>query len=488
MNNWFDHILYNTRTIADQPAIVMEDRAVTYGMLGAGIERCARRIAGLSIAPGTPVAILVRNPLRHLILSFALFRLGLPSISLEQSQSGVARLDLPIVLGDADARTALGFGRPVVDVTDEWFAADIPAPHDMPAGFSDHAQVCHISLTSGSTGEARRVSHSVTGIGRRVFEKYLGAIDSCRRSVLCMMGLSSNYGFTTACATLVAGKTLCFADQPYQAVRMIELYAIDFAMMSTEQLLSVTRVAKKSAAQLRSLETVWFGGSAPTRVLLEAAAIHLCRNINCRYGASEAGLIARATAREMLALPGFVGHIVPGIEVGVFDDAGHRRAAGDVGHIRVRHDRPDDGSPGAAPSPASWVDLGDRGWTDPDGRIFLVDRAADIDAAGAGSGTRRLSPVHEIEHLLRLEWDMADAAAVAGPPGQPGTPQQIWVGIVGNEGASADALEAQLRARGLDCAIRLVDLKAIPRGLNGKVNRAQLKAAILAAMPAAGRS
>jgi long-chain acyl-CoA synthetase len=488
MNNWFDHILFNTRTIAEQPAIVMEDRAVTYGMLGAGIERCARRIAGLTIAPGTPVAILVRNPLRHLILSFALFRLGLPSLSLEHNQRGIETLDLPLILGDADARNALGFGRPVADVTDDWFAADVPAPQNMPAGFSAPTQVCHISLTSGSTGEARRVSHSVAGIGRRVFEKYLGNIDACRRSVLCMMGLSSNYGFTTSCATLVAGKTLCFADQPYQAVRMIELYAIDFAMMSTEQLLAVTRVAKKSAAQLRSLETIWFGGSAPTRALLEAAAIHLCKNVNCRYGASESGLIARASAREMLAMPGFAGHIVPGIDVGIFDDNGHRRAVNEVGAIRIRHGQADGALPEAQARPTPWVDLGDRGWIDAEGRIFLVDRAADIDATGAQDGTRLLSPVHEIEHTLRLEWDMADAAAVAGPAGQPGTPQQIWIGIVGNEGASAEAFETLLRARGIDCAIKLIELKSIPRGLNGKVNRTQLKTAILAAMPLAGQS
>jgi hypothetical protein len=69
-----------------------------------------------------------------------------------------------------------------------------------------------------------------------------------------------------------------------------------------------------------------------------------------------------------------------------------------------------------------------------------------------------------------------------GPAGQAGTPPQVWIGIVGNEGARADALEAMLRARGSDCAIRLIELNAIPRGLNGKVNRAQLKAAILAEM------
>ena len=52
MNNWFDHILFHTRAQPDSPAIVMEDRAVTYGMLGAAIERCARRIAALNLHAG----------------------------------------------------------------------------------------------------------------------------------------------------------------------------------------------------------------------------------------------------------------------------------------------------------------------------------------------------------------------------------------------------------------------------------------------------
>ena len=43
-----------------------------------------------------------------------------------------------------------------------------------------------------------------------------------------------------------------------------------------------------------------------------------------------------------------------------------------------------------------------------------------------------------------------------------------------------------LRARGIDNSIRLLDLKAIPRGANGKVNRAQLKAVMLAATAGVG--
>ena len=57
MNNWFECILLHARAQPQTPAMVMEDRTVTYGMLGAAIERCARRIAALNIAPDGLVAV-----------------------------------------------------------------------------------------------------------------------------------------------------------------------------------------------------------------------------------------------------------------------------------------------------------------------------------------------------------------------------------------------------------------------------------------------
>jgi hypothetical protein len=92
----------------------------------------------------------------------------------------------------------------------------------------------------------------------------------------------------------------------------------------------------------------------------------------------------------------------------------------------------------------------------------------------------RVSPVHEVEHLLRLEWDATDAAAVLVEDGA-GEQPQIWIGIVDNKGASAEKIAAAARLRGIGYVIRLFDLTAIPRGANGKVNRPQLKTLLLAA-------
>ena len=101
-------------------------------------------------------------------------------------------------------------------------------------------------------------------------------IDVNWNRVLCLPGLSSSFGFMTCCAALATGRTVCFAESPYQAIRVIELFAIDFVMASTEQLLALARVARKSGARLKSLRTISFGGSVPTRTLLEVVLVGRC--------------------------------------------------------------------------------------------------------------------------------------------------------------------------------------------------------------------
>lgn len=472
MNNWFDCILYHTRAQPETPAMVMEDRTVTYGMLGAAIERCARRIVALNIAPEGLVAVQIKNPIRDLTVSLALFRIGLRSISVVHGQPGIEHMTFAAVLGDRDAARFFDAGARLIEVTDAWFGEDVAAGGDLPAGAFAGGQVCRVSLTSGATGTPKAVSHRVADVGRRAL-KFMGLNWTF---ALCMPGLSSAFGFTTACMTLAAGRTLCFAESPFQAIRMIDLFSIDFIRCSTEQLAALTRAARKSGAHLRSLRNIWVGGSVPTRVLLEAAMIHLCKDVYCFYGASETGTIAGIEAREVLLNPGLVGHVQPGVEVGIFDASGKRCSVGEIGAVKTRL-CDDESSPASVAKP--WIDLGDLGWIAADGRLYVMGRSGDVDSP-RDTPAGRVSPVHEVEHLLRLEWDLTDAAAVLVEDGS-GEQPQIWIGVVDNRGASAEKIAAAARLRGIGYALRLFDLKAIPRGANGKVSRAQLKTLLLAA-------
>jgi acyl-coenzyme A synthetase/AMP-(fatty) acid ligase len=433
-------------------------------MLKFGIERCARRLVDLDIGRHGPIAVLVANPIRHLTLCFALFRLGIPSISLEHGQSGIRSMTFAAVLGDGQAAAAVDPGNRLIETSDEWFADDLPASSIAPAGFSDPTQPCRISLTSGATGLPKLVEHPIESYSDRI----LRHIDLNWRRVLCMPGLSSNWGFLTSCAALATGRTVCFAGSPFQAMRMIELYAIDFIMASTEQLLVLAHAARTTGAQPQSLRTIWFGGTVPTRTLLESAMIYLCNDILCRYAASETGLIAQTTAREMLRKPGLVGRVVPGVEVRIFEPDGQSCPPGKVGLVKVK----------AASGPAHtngdgttqhWIDLGDLGWMDTEGCLYVVGRVTD-----AGTADTQLSPVHEIEHILRLECDLIDAAAVLVDHGA--AERQTWIGIVGATDLTPEKLAPILAARGFHAPIKLFSLPVIPRGSNGKVNRPQLKA------------
>jgi acyl-CoA synthetase (AMP-forming)/AMP-acid ligase II len=477
MQNWFDHILYHTRAQPEMPAIVMEDRAVTYGMLKTGADRCARRVANLGLTGDAPVAVLVENQIRHLTLCLALLWAGIPSISLVDSQLVITDMKFVAVLGDEAAKAVVGPGHRFIEITDDWFATDLVGGHP-PTAFSDSLQICRVNLTSGTTGEPKIVKFTIADIGCR--------IDALIRfnwnKLLCLPGLASSWGFWTACATLAAGGTLYFSASPFQSIRMIELFSIDYVMASTEQLLALTRTARKSGAHLASLHIVETGGTMVTRALLENATMFVCKDVYCRYGASEAGAMARAPARDVISRPGFAGHVLPGVEMAVVDSSGKVCLPGEVGTIRSRRD-PCSGvpTPSGKAENTSWVDLGDLGWMSADGELYVLGRSAEVAALNSQDiSAHQISPIHEVEHLFRLEWDATDAAAILASDRVDRTKPQIWVGHVDCKDANAEQFETLIRSKGFDYAIRLFPMPRIPRGVNGKVNRLKLKASMLA--------
>src|SRR5437868_13825247 len=136
MKNWFDHILYHARMQPQRPAIVLVDRAITYGMFAAGIEGCARRLAPMNFGGGAPVAIAVKSPLRQVVLSFALMRIGVPSLSLVSAAQLTKDTAVAAVLADSDGGQPAASPPCTIAVTDDWFAPDATQASFLPPGFS----------------------------------------------------------------------------------------------------------------------------------------------------------------------------------------------------------------------------------------------------------------------------------------------------------------------------------------------------------------
>ena len=93
--------------------------------------------------------------------------------------------------------------------------------------------------------------------------------------------------------------------------------------------------------------------------------------------------------------------------------------------------------------------------------------------------------VHQADSWLR------PAGALVHANGEPlstrmtaGKPQ-LWIGVVNNRDATVAKVQAALARRGMTHAVRLFELLFVPRGISGKVNRDQLKAALLTSKPGA---
>ncbi len=79
--NFVDMILYYARIQPEKPAVILPDRVVTYGMMGAGIRSVATAISEASLNSGQTVAVRIESESRHLIVVSALYRLGIVSVS-----------------------------------------------------------------------------------------------------------------------------------------------------------------------------------------------------------------------------------------------------------------------------------------------------------------------------------------------------------------------------------------------------------------------
>ncbi len=134
------------------------------------------------------------------------------------------------------------------------------------------------------------------------------------------------------------------------------------------------------------------------------------------YASTEAGLITVASSADALARPGTAGRPAGAAEVRIYDESGRPCAPGEIGMIYGRqpaypdftyHNLPD---ARRAIERDGLVTLGDVGYLDADGYLFVCDRGADM----VLSGGVNIYPA-EIEHaLLRLP-GVLDCAVIGVP-------------------------------------------------------------------------
>jgi long-chain acyl-CoA synthetase len=200
--------------------------------------------------------------------------------------------------------------------------------------------------------------------------------------------------------------------------------------------------------------------------------IHEC------YGASELGYMTLLTSEQALRKPGSAGLPMPGVVLKILDDEGHELPAGTVGLIYIDQPAtPDFSYIGNAEARARMErrglkTMGDVGYLDDDGFLFIVDRQADM----VISGGVNIYPV-EIEHVLQGMPGVADCAVFGIPDDEFGEALAAAVQPAPGAALDAGAVRRWLHERIAGYKVpKVVSLhEQLPREDTGKIFKRRLR-------------
>jgi long-chain acyl-CoA synthetase len=200
-----------------------------------------------------------------------------------------------------------------------------------------------------------------------------------------------------------------------QALQLIERYRIRSGYMVPTQFHRFMQLPPdvRSKYDLSSLHSIVHAAAPCPRPLKEQMMAWWGPVIWETYGGME-GAATIAKPHRWLEKPGTVGRPIRGMKLTILDDDGNELAPGEVGHIYLDngvgftyHDDPDQTQ---SAYKGSRFSLGDMGYLDDDGYLFLSDRAKDMIITG---GTN-VYPA-EIEGVLMEHPDVHDVAVIGMP-------------------------------------------------------------------------
>jgi bile acid-coenzyme A ligase len=179
---------------------------------------------------------------------------------------------------------------------------------------------------------------------------------------------------------------------PEVALSAIERYRVQFVQFVPTMLLRMWRVLEPDPSRydLSSLETVWHM-AAPCPDWLKEVWIELLgpERLFELYGGTEAQAATHISGTEWLAHRGSVGRPASG-EMKIYDDSGVEVPAGTVGEVYMRRSADGDQTyryigANAKVLPGGWESLGDMGWIDTEGFVYLTDRRTDMILSGGAN-------------------------------------------------------------------------------------------------------
>lgn len=413
--------------------------------------------------------------------------------------------ELDYILRDCGARAVIGHGDllraaaavlprgvPILAVGDQcpegaadyesWLSGQ--APYDGPA-VSPRA---HMGYTSGTTGRPKGVRRlpSLTQSAQnrsslaKVMADAFGLVPGCRALVPAPLYHSAPTVF--AQHALAVAERLVIAERfdAQDTLALIERHRVDVVYLVPVMYVRLLRLPEtvRGAYDLSSLRFVASTGAPCAPDVKRAMIDWLGPVVTETYASTESGMITAITAAEALQRPGSAGRPVGEAIVRVLDSHGSPCAPGVVGTIYVRQPTYPDftyhGQPEARRNIErdGLITMGDMGYLDGDGYLYICDRASDM----VVSGGVNIYPA-EIEHAFLRCPGVLDCAVFGIPDAEFGERLHAMVqpepDFCINTGEIAAQVRCELASFKVPRSIEIVT--ELPRDDNGKVAKSKLR-------------
>jgi bile acid-coenzyme A ligase len=461
-----------------RPALTDAGRTLSREDLERRTNRLARAYAALGVGPDRFVTIALPNGAEFMEAVVAAWKLGATPQPVSWRLPGPERsaivelADPALVVGVAPGEAA---GRPAVPAgfTPDPALADEPLPERVAAAWK-------APTSGGSTGRPKLI---VAGQPAEVDLELATHLRIDPEGAMVIPGpLAHNGPFSAACQGLLRGKHVVILPRfdAAETLAAVARHRADWLYLVPTMMLRIHRLpeADRRRHDLSSLRAVWHM-AAPCPVWLKQAWIDWLgpERIFELYGGTEAQAFTIITGAEWLARPGSVGRAAVG-ELCVLDAAGRPVPPGTVGEVFLRR------APGTPPTyryvgaearrRGDWESLGDMGWLDAGGYLYLTDRQTDMILVGGAN----VYPA-EVEAALEAHPKVRSSAVIGLPDEDLGNRIHALVDV---DGEVDDAeLAAWLRDRLAPYKLpRSYERAAEPlRDEAGKVRRSALRAARL---------
>ena len=484
----------------ERPAILSDRGNRTYAELNARANQLARPLRARGLSEGDAVALSCSNRPEFAEVWAACLRAGLRLTCLNwhlqadeaayivedcEARAFIAEGDRVAEVARAAAGAApkasvrLSIGAPIAGFDDYDAALDDESGEDLP----DPVRGGVMLYTSGTTGRPKGVHRRQPAVeGGNNHEPMVRgeSVVLCTGPLYHAAPLQTNLN-----VPLQRGVTVVLMDrwEPEETLRLVERHRVTHThMVATmfHRLLALPGEVKERY-DLSSLRYV-LHGAAPTPVHVKQAMMDWLGPRLYEYYAATEGGGTFITPEQWLAKPGSVGPPNPGRVVEVLDDDGRPLPAGEVG--TVYFSRPEVGAFEYFKDPEKTArayrgdrfTLGDHGYLDEDGYLFLTGRTSEtIISAGVN-----IYPA-EVDEVLLMHPAVADVACVGVPNEERGEEVKAVVQLVAGQ-APSDPLAGELIAF---CRDRLAHFKcprsvdfddALPRGEAGKIQRHRVRA------------